>query len=59
MIVRRRTWLYRILGQRFAHGISFQRPVTAAKARDALQRSVGLPLELWARNSTDLATLIR
>lgn len=54
MIVRRRTWLYRMAGQPFAKIISFERPVTASIVRDALRRSVGIPLELWGRNSTDL-----
>lgn len=54
MIVRRRTWLYRLAGQPFAQVISFERPVTAAKVRDVLRRSVGIPLDLWGRNSADL-----
>lgn len=54
MIVRRRTWLYRLAGQQFAQTISFERPVTASKARDVIRRSVGTPLDLWGRTGTDL-----
>ncbi|MBK8335427.1 MAG: hypothetical protein IPL03_02035 [Sterolibacteriaceae bacterium] len=57
MIVRRRTWLYRMAGQPFARVISFERPVTASIVRDALRRTVGIPLELWGRNNTDLLSL--
>ncbi|MBK6973398.1 MAG: hypothetical protein WCF44_08145 [Candidatus Methylophosphatis roskildensis] len=57
MIVRRRTWLYRMAGQPFAKIISFERPVTASMVRNALRRSVGMPLEVWGRNSTDLLSL--
>ena len=54
MIVWRRTWLYRLAGQRFAQCISFKRPVTASMARIALGRSVGMPLELWGQSSSDI-----
>jgi hypothetical protein len=54
MIVRRRTWLYRLAGQQFAQTISFEQPVTASKVRDVLRRSVGNPLDLWGRNSSDM-----
>lgn len=54
MIVRRRVWLYRLAGQKFAQLVSFQTPVTASAARDALRRTVGQPLELWAHNKTDI-----
>lgn len=54
MIVRRRSWLYRLAGQRFVHSISFDKPVTACKVKEFLQRSVGLPKELWARSRQDL-----
>ncbi len=54
MIVSRRTWLYRLAGQQFAQTISFERPVTAAKVREVLRRSVGIPLDLWGRNSADI-----
>lgn len=57
MIVRRRTWLYRLAGQAFVKSISFEQPVTAAKVKDVLRRSVGLPQELWSCNSTDLLSL--
>jgi len=57
MIVRRRTWLYRLSGQAFVRSISFERPVTAAKVKDALRRTVGIPLELWGCNSSDLLTM--
>lgn len=53
MIVRRRTWLYRLAGQTFAQTISFEKPVTAAMARSLLQRTVGRPLELWGRKLDD------
>jgi hypothetical protein len=51
MIVRRRTWFYRLAGQQFAHAITFKIPVTAAKVRAALHRSVGDPLEIWGRSA--------
>ncbi len=57
MIVRRRTWLYRLAGQEFAQIVSFDHPVTAAKARDALSRSVGKPLDLWGRDKGDPLTV--
>lgn len=50
MIVRRRTWFYRLAGENFAHAITFKLPVTATKVRDALRKSVGAPLELWGRS---------
>jgi hypothetical protein len=54
MIVRRRTWMYRLAGQLLAQSISFNSPVTAMKVRDALKRSVGVPVEVWGCSSTDL-----
>lgn len=54
MIVRRRSWLYRLAGQRFVHSVSFDRPVTALAVRQLLKRTVGVPLELWARSRQDL-----
>lgn len=57
MIVRRRTWLYRLAGQMFAQMISFDQPVTAARARDLLRRTVGAPVELWGRGIDDLAAI--
>jgi hypothetical protein len=49
MIVRRRTWFYRLAGQRFAHAITFKNPLTAPKVREVLRQTVGIPLELWGR----------
>ncbi|BAP90009.1 uncharacterized protein E1O_28780 [Burkholderiales bacterium GJ-E10] len=54
MIVRRRTWLYRLAGQLHAQTVSFRDPVTASRARVFLRQSVGNPLELWARSANDL-----
>ena len=53
MIIRRRTWLYRLPGEDAIHSISFKMPLTAAQAKEALRRSVGLPMELWGRSFTD------
>jgi hypothetical protein len=53
MIVRRRTWLYRLAGQMFAQLISFEQPVTASMARNVIRRKVGNPLEIWGRGSKD------
>ena len=48
MIAHRRTWFYRLAGERFAHAITFKVPLTAAKAREALRKAVGkAPAELW------------
>lgn len=52
MIVRRRTWFYRLAGQSFAHAITFRMPVTAAKVRETLRQTVGMPLELWGRSAS-------
>jgi hypothetical protein len=54
MIVRRRTWLYRLAGQRYAQTVSFDDRVTAATVRIFLRHTVGNPLELWARSVTDV-----
>jgi hypothetical protein len=51
MIVRRRTWFYRLAGQRFAHVITFENPITAAKVKEALVRTIGMPVELWGRST--------
>ena len=51
MIVRRRTWFYRLAGETFAHAITFRIPLTAAKAKALLHRQFGLPLELWGRSA--------
>lgn len=47
MIIRRRTWFYRLAGQHFARAITFRSPITAAKVRETLRRSGGSPIELW------------
>lgn len=48
MIAHRRTWFYRLAGERFAHAITFKLPLTAAKAREAVRKAVGhVPVELW------------
>jgi len=54
LIVRRRTWLYRLRGQRYAQTVSFKEQVTASSARGFLRRTVGDPLELWARSASDV-----
>ena len=54
MIVRRRTWFYRLAGQMYAQLVSFDRPHTSASARMALRRSVGNPAEIWGRNKNDI-----
>lgn len=59
MIIRRRTWLYRLAGQTFAQLISFKQPVTASMARAALKRSVGNPMDLWGRSKNDLMSFHR
>lgn len=59
MIIRRRTWLYRLAGQTFAQLVSFKQPVTASMARAALKRSVGDPLDLWGRSKNDLMSFHR
>jgi hypothetical protein len=56
MLIRRRIWLYRLAGQAQVQQISFERPVTAAAVRRALQRTVGNPTELWGRAMGDVAT---
>jgi hypothetical protein len=56
IIVRRRAWLYRLAGQQYAQSVSFDDPVTAAMARSFLRRTVGNPLELWGRSTSDLKT---
>ena len=49
MIAHRRTWFYRLAGEQFAHAITFKIPVTARKVKEALRRSVGIPIEIWGR----------
>ncbi len=52
MIVRRRTWTYRLSGQDFARTISFDMPLTAQKARESLIRTFGTaPLEIWGNTT--------
>ncbi|HWV19144.1 MAG TPA: hypothetical protein VNZ68_11270 [Rhodocyclaceae bacterium] len=53
MIIRRRTWLYRLHGEVVIQSISFPMPLTMAQARAALRRTVGLPHELWGRSFSD------
>lgn len=59
MLVRRRTWLYRMAGQQFAQSISFEHPVTASIVRSALRRTVGMPLEIWGRSNSDILSMPR
>jgi hypothetical protein len=59
MIVRRRTWLYRLAGQQFVQSVSFERPVTVLRVKDILRRSVGNPLEIWGRDSNELLSLLK
>jgi hypothetical protein len=54
MIVRRRTWLYRLPGQRFVHSISFKTPMTASQVKEVLRRSLGIPEELWGRSTGEV-----
>lgn len=54
MVVRRRTWLYRLPGQSYAQTVSFRDRVTAARARTFLRSTVGNPLELWGRSKNDV-----
>ena len=55
MVVRRRTWYYRLAGQMYAQLIAFDRPLTHSDAVMALRRSVGIPVEMWGRNEFDIA----
>ena len=59
MVVRRRTWFYRLAGQMYAQLVSFDRPLTSTSARIALRRSVGNPQELWGRSRSDLMQIAR
>jgi GGDEF domain-containing protein len=50
MIAHRRTWLYRLAGEEFAHAITFKIPVTARMVREELRKAFGASsFELWAR----------
>ena len=52
MLVRRRTWFYRLAGEQFAHAITFKLPLTSARAKDALLKALGRPAaELWAHGT--------
>lgn len=51
MIIRRRTWFYRLAGQRFAQVVTFRIPLTATKVKEVLRQSVGMPIELWGRSA--------
>jgi hypothetical protein len=53
MIVRRRTWLYRLPGQCFVRSISFKIPLTVAQVKAALRHTVGMPEEIWGRSMRD------
>jgi hypothetical protein len=57
MIVRRRTWLYRLAGQRAVQSVTFKQALTAAGVKEMLRKTVGMPLELWGRTSTDPLTV--
>ena len=57
MIVKRRTWLYRLTGQAFAHRFAFKEPVSAHNDREFLRRSVGAPLDLWGRDKSNAQPL--
>ena len=43
MLVRRRTWFYRLAGEQFAHAITFKLPLTSAKAKAAARTLSPLP----------------
>lgn len=49
MIIRRRTWLYQLPGEREIHSVSFKTPLTLAQVKVELNRTVGKPLEIWGR----------
>ena len=50
MIAHRRTWLYLLAGEKFAHVIAFKIPVTARMVREQLTRTLGVSnFEIWAR----------
>lgn len=59
MMVRRRTWLYRLAGQCFAQTISFADRVSAAVVRRHLRSTVSDPLQLRARSEHDVRSLRR
>lgn len=50
MIAHRRTWLYRLAGQKFAHAITFKVPLTVVQVREKLHQMFGASsFEIWAR----------
>ena len=49
MIIRRRTWLYLLPGEREIHSISFKSPLSLSQVKVELQRTVGRPAEIWGR----------
>jgi hypothetical protein len=52
MLVRRRTWFYRLPGEQFAHAITFKLPLTSARAKEALLKALGKrAAELWAHGT--------
>lgn len=51
MLVRRRTWFYRLAGQNFAHAVTFRNPISAAQVKETLRRTIGMPIELWGRSA--------
>lgn len=51
MIVRRRTWFYRLAGQHFARVITFRNAITVAKVKETLRRAGEIPVELWGCSS--------
>lgn len=51
MIVHRRTWFYRLAGDRFARAVTFRKPQTAGKVREFLRRTMGTPVEIWGRSA--------
>ncbi len=52
MLVRRRTWFYRLAGEKFAHAITFKLPLTSARAKLALLKAIGKPAaEIWVHGS--------
>lgn len=53
MIVRRRTWLYRLPGEDEIRSVTFAIPHTLAQAKEALRRTVGNPSEVWGRSLQD------
>jgi len=59
MIIRRRTWLYQLPGEREVHSISFKTPLTLAQVKVQLHRTVGRPAEIWGRTLEPLLLVER